>query len=282
MSNHMKISVSKHSCVLVFGLVLMAMHASLGQAASTDLATAPLANSSSSVVKPNMMFILDDSGSMNFNYMPDYIGRGSDQNNKCKTYIDPVFTWNTKTDCNGALDDGSTPTIGGDPPFYSYRFNGIYYNPAIRYLPPVSPCDPATNLPSMSAANTSNWTAVRTKGHDIDSSCNLSSSTTNLVSDYPESVYCSATNSSVTSNNCKRNGIDNAGTDFLGAYDYPNGTSNGDFRYPKTRNGSPHYYEITPREYCKTTALDDCSATIRWRVSTSGCGSGPIPTTRSA
>jgi type IV pilus assembly protein PilY1 len=258
MSNHMKTTLLKRASASLIGLLLMTIQVSIAQAASTDLATAPLANSSSSVVKPNMMFILDDSGSMNFNYMPDYIGRGTDQNRKCKTYID--LDGETRTDCNGAIDGGGTPTVGGDPPFYSYRFNGIYYNPGIRYLPPVSPCDPATNLPSMTAANTSNWTAVRTKGHDIDGSCNLDSSTTNLVSDYPESVYCSASNSSVTGNNCKRNGIDNASTDFLGAYDYPNGTSNGDFRWAKTRYGAPHYYEITPREYCKTTAMDDCQS----------------------
>jgi type IV pilus assembly protein PilY1 len=258
MSNHMKTTLLKRASASLIGLLLMTIQISIAQAASTDLATAPLANSSSSVVKPNMMFILDDSGSMNFNYMPDYIGRGTDQNRKCKTYID--LDGETRTDCNGAIDGGGTPTVGGDPPFYSYRFNGIYYNPGIRYLPPVSPCDPATNLPSMTAANTSNWTAVRTKGHDIDGSCNLDSSTTNLVSDYPESVYCSASNSSVTGNNCKRNGIDNASTDFLGAYDYPNGTSNGDFRWAKTRYGAPHYYEITPREYCKTTAMDDCQS----------------------
>ena len=33
-------------------------------AAETDLANAPLASSSTDVVKPNVMFILDDSGSM--------------------------------------------------------------------------------------------------------------------------------------------------------------------------------------------------------------------------
>lgn len=255
MSYHIKIAKPNYPCISTWGALMLVFNLSVGYAASTDLATAPLANSSSSVVKPNMMFILDDSGSMDFNFTPDYVGY-SNNDNKCKKYN--VNSFSTSTLCNGTTTGGLAPTVGGDPPVYSYRFNSSYYNPWIRYLPPVSPCDPATNLPSMTAANTSNWTAVRTKGHDIDGSCNLASSTANLVSDYPESVYCSASNSSVTGNNCKRNGIDNANINFLGAYDYPNGTSNGDFRWPKTRYGAPHYYEITPREYCTTAALNDC------------------------
>ena len=39
----------------------------------TDLATAPLETSSPALVKPNIMFILDDSGSMDNAYMPDFV-----------------------------------------------------------------------------------------------------------------------------------------------------------------------------------------------------------------
>ena len=42
------------------------------QAAQTDLASVPLA-SSSTTVKPNILFTLDDSGSMARSYMPDEI-----------------------------------------------------------------------------------------------------------------------------------------------------------------------------------------------------------------
>ena len=41
-----------------------------------DIADVPLANSSNSV-PPNLMYILDDSGSMSWNYMPDQIMRTS-------------------------------------------------------------------------------------------------------------------------------------------------------------------------------------------------------------
>ena len=40
-------------------------------AALTDIATAPMANTASSVVKPNLMFLLDGSGSMDWDFMPD-------------------------------------------------------------------------------------------------------------------------------------------------------------------------------------------------------------------
>lgn len=43
-------------------------------AAETDIANAPLSSSSTDVVKPNIMFILDDSGSMDNSYSPDDAG----------------------------------------------------------------------------------------------------------------------------------------------------------------------------------------------------------------
>jgi len=42
-------------------------------AAGTDIATSPLANRRSSDIKPNIMLVLDDSGSMQLDYMPDSV-----------------------------------------------------------------------------------------------------------------------------------------------------------------------------------------------------------------
>ena len=39
-------------------------------AASTDLASSPLETSTATLVKPNILFILDDSGSMSYPYLP--------------------------------------------------------------------------------------------------------------------------------------------------------------------------------------------------------------------
>jgi type IV pilus assembly protein PilY1 len=41
------------------------------QAGVTDIATAPLFTSTTTVVKPNVLFTLDDSGSMAWDFMPD-------------------------------------------------------------------------------------------------------------------------------------------------------------------------------------------------------------------
>src|SRR5436853_567989 len=80
-------------------------------AASVALATAPLATSTTSTVKPNVMFILDDSGSMDLKYLPDWAGD-----------TDPIYG----------------RAYNGDPIlFRNAGFNGVAYNPAVTYLPPT-------------------------------------------------------------------------------------------------------------------------------------------------
>ena len=58
---------------LAFGLV----SATGASAQVASIADQPLANSPSATVLPNLMYILDDSGSMNWNWMPDQIQRTS-------------------------------------------------------------------------------------------------------------------------------------------------------------------------------------------------------------
>lgn len=45
----------------------------LVRAETTDISTVPLGTSPVSAVLPNLMFILDDSGSMDWEYMPDQV-----------------------------------------------------------------------------------------------------------------------------------------------------------------------------------------------------------------
>ncbi|WP_411879004.1 pilus assembly protein [Polaromonas sp. YR568] len=54
-------------CILA---VLGVLALGAAHAASTDIGTAPLFTSSNNSVKPNIMFILDDSGSMGYDYLP--------------------------------------------------------------------------------------------------------------------------------------------------------------------------------------------------------------------
>ncbi len=96
--------MKKFSCHsrIVFALSLVIMAAS-GQAAVTDISPIPLATGTENVVKPNVMFILDDSGSMAWDYLPD-------------------------------VANFSTGKYGKK----ASQCNGMYYNPAITYQPPVN------------------------------------------------------------------------------------------------------------------------------------------------
>ncbi|MGE4243885.1 MAG: hypothetical protein AB7E83_25810, partial [Ramlibacter sp.] len=72
-------------------------------AAATDLANAPLFTSSASSIKPNIMFILDDSGSMARDYMPDVAN----------------------------FDDSKYGSRAA-------QCNGLAFNPNVVYTPPVN------------------------------------------------------------------------------------------------------------------------------------------------
>jgi type IV pilus assembly protein PilY1 len=80
------------------------------QAAVTDLTDEPIATQSSTSTAPNVMFILDDSGSMDWDYMP---GSG--------TAADPSLITNTS----------------GSYGYKSSQCNGLAYDPKQTYTPPV-------------------------------------------------------------------------------------------------------------------------------------------------
>jgi type IV pilus assembly protein PilY1 len=84
---------------VAFGAALMLAPAFV-TAAPVDLASVPLAQSANGDVRSNVMFILDDSGSMGHEYMPDSANTG----NLCEGY---------------------------------HGVNTIFYNPVVTYLPPL-------------------------------------------------------------------------------------------------------------------------------------------------
>ena len=78
-------------------------------AGSVALATAPLATSTTSTVKPNLLLMFDNSGSMDWDHMPD-----------------------------DSSDGGSAVSFTYG--YYGVRAsqcNQVYYDPTITYLPPV-------------------------------------------------------------------------------------------------------------------------------------------------
>lgn len=92
-----------HSLRFPMMLLALMLVGYAAHAAETDIANAPLASSSVDVVKPNVMFILDDSGSMDNEYAPD-------------------------------VANFSSTKFGAK----SSHCNGMYFNPTIVYSPPVN------------------------------------------------------------------------------------------------------------------------------------------------
>ena len=108
----------KTTTLLLAGLAaLLAMGTAIP--ASVTISTVPLATSSGANILPNLLFTLDASGSMGWDFLPDYVN----DNQKCMT--------------NSA---GGNTCSYGDPPWQtggSTGFNGVAYDPRVNYRPGV-------------------------------------------------------------------------------------------------------------------------------------------------
>ncbi len=138
-------------------------------ASETKLADLPLANATTVSILPNIYFILDDSGSMGWDYMPDYV---------------------TNSYCRG-IGSNLVSCEPGDPPYYASDFNRVYYNPMINYTPPI-------NADGSSKTSYTTWTSVPNDGYGIQSP-----GTINLTTKYPERVACKHTYDDTNGTNCK-------------------------------------------------------------------------------
>ena len=104
---------------------LLALACAHAGAQLTDIATTPLGTytpASSNAAKPNIFMVIDDSGSMAWNYMPD------------------------NADSQISYQQSNT------------NYNGIAYNPALVYTPPVKVDSNGnvTSYPSMNGSSTAN------------------------------------------------------------------------------------------------------------------------------
>ncbi len=98
----MKLQFNIKNYLFYLGLALSLSTSVPTNALAVTLASAPLAQSSSSSVQPNIMFVLDNSGSMSWTYLPDV-----------------------------------TDNFRGSYGYQSAQCNGVYYNPNITYTPPL-------------------------------------------------------------------------------------------------------------------------------------------------
>jgi len=230
--------------------------AAMSRAANTDLADKPLANSTTAVLLPNIMLDLDNSGSMLWNYMPDYVRMKS--GNNFETY------------CRNT--DGSMTAVcnDGDPPFAASAFNKIYYNPAVRYDWPLNHDGSrrADALKTPRTAYKSPWSGIPSDGYGRQrvektySQTNLGypcgpatacpklnpGDTINLASvggekaNFPDRVWCD------DDDNCVRA---LSGT----SYSFPNSK----YKNAKEISGVPYYYNVTVK-WCDANG-NNCQAT---------------------
>jgi type IV pilus assembly protein PilY1 len=211
------------------------------------IATDPLGTATTSI-KPNIMFILDNSGSMDFDYMPDWINDSHSPTSSTASCFD---SGDSSTSTTTDFDDAAGSIAGnpdacqvGDPPFMSPDLNTIYYNPAIQYSPALN--YDGTSRGSQDAANTSNWTSVRTDSYNVSNRDQLGNTTNfvDITNSYPDRVWCTSTADAAGGGNCRRNA----------SYDYPN------FQFPYGRTGTPgsikyvgsnpYYYRMQSAQYC--------------------------------
>ena len=212
--------------------VLLARSAAAG---ITDLASAPLATASTSSVLPNLLFVLDDSGSMDWDYLPD---------------------WVSGYYCRNSSGSWTALCSRADPPYRSSDFNTVYYNPAITYTPPL-------NADGSSKPNQTNWSAVDNDYYKIQST-----SVSNLLTGFPDTEWCTSTSYA----DCLRNGNyllpgTVGGKNYQTKHDTTASGSGkmatGTLTAPTTivRSWGPHYYTMLPGEYCDNINFRRCQAT---------------------
>jgi type IV pilus assembly protein PilY1 len=255
--------------------LLLVLPATMVVATPTDIANAPLVTAAPTQIRPNLMFILDDSGSMSWDYMPDWVNghEGTISGlHFCRASAATATgsgNWNGRCCRNGT--EGQTCLVGAgavnsgvyanrrpEPPFLSSDFNGSAYNPATTYLPPRDAN--GVPWPSQTAAHTSNWTNVRNDAFGVQSTHSI-----NLTTQFPDSEWCTDT----THTDCLRQGnyvlpgrVDGrnyhvfrpssaTGTGRIAVGDPFNATS-------LARTFGPHFFRIVPAEFCAGANLRDC------------------------
>jgi type IV pilus assembly protein PilY1 len=231
--------------------------------AVTDIASAPVITSAGNVtpIPPNLMFVLDDSGSMEWDYLPDWSNE-----NYCKRWNGAAWPSRDGSRCCRNQDSNSSrpcmyqnPSDGSyigyrdtggsarrmDVPMTSSDFNFAYYNPAIRYQPPKNA--DGTSRTSLTCANsggtvsgtdcTNGWQAVKLDAFGVQA---LTTGTINLRTQYPDVEWCT----DGTFGTCRKN------TNYF----YPTQL----FQTFRGVEGKPFYYNIVAGEYCSDDKLTTC------------------------
>ena len=212
------------------GLAVLAA-APLGALPATDISKIPLPTytvGSNVDIKPNILMVLDDSGSMDSDFLPDWASSGS------------------RADNYDSLPDYL---------FRNSSYNGMAYNPAITYLPPVTFNSDGTKnttaYPSQSGMTTAtgadtgsslpNWKAVKNDAYGVQAS-----GTTNLQAGMQ------------TRRSFDSGSTWTAWSDVSSCTPDSSGSSR---RECRSVTRGPYFYTTIPGEYCNSSALTGCTTT---------------------
>ncbi len=229
--------------LLVLGAACISLFGMQARATTADISSIPLGTRSATNVAPNLMFILDDSGSMASDFMPDNANDAI-----CKSCSGTSCSM-TGAACSSSTTNGSGLPVStwGEPPFFASQFNTIYYNPNLVYKPGVDYLNVSLGNQTPTAARNYPYTTTDTTTRD-------------LVTTYGDVYWCTINNPSAAdlanSAICQRNGV-NTANPF--AYSLTTGLPTTTFRNRVLANGSPHYYTVTPKEYCTDETLITCT-----------------------
>jgi type IV pilus assembly protein PilY1 len=197
-------------------LVAACMAAQPAFAAVIDISNVPLGSTAGSGFLPNLLFTLDNSGSMAWDFLPDY--------------VNPPFSGMTNNPCmtngDGLTSNGNTNCVAGDPPYSAggaFGSNGVAYDPNFSYLAGLdSNGQPHVNPPS----GTLTPTAVPNDAY-------LAGGTTDVTTSIPDRRYCNSRGV------CKRNGQDDTSGNLVsGTDDAGNALAAGQFPYRTTRSNA--------------------------------------------
>lgn len=220
-------------------------------------------------VKPNIMLTMDDSGSMEWEHLPDFVAYPASNLYHCRD----------SKHCGGATAaPGNGYTISQyHPPIRSSDYNDAYYNYTFVYSPGKKA--DGTSLPCQGSdtACVAPWTSLYSNGFAGYPGANTSS-LIDLTTGYPDTIWClkaspSTTEKATADGNgsvCRRNGFPYttwsgtvsglSGTTttptIAAGYNYPNnsatcsGSQRCKFTNPVTYNGAPYFYTISNVQYC--------------------------------
>lgn len=246
-------------------IVLSACIAMIAHGQVTPLADAPMTTSGNANVRPNIMLLLDDSSSLVYQYLPDSAKTAAlcDKAASSSSGATPTDRLNSVAEpcpqySGNMLKIGPEPAMQPRPPSYSPDVNLQYYNPEVRYLPPVKA--DSTSYPSMTGTSTTqggvlgatasspNWRAIPMDGYGVQDNTAFN------IEAWPLSYYCNQQNPAVCAADTTYNFPERAGSPTdLTAKRTPVVPNNNAATF-----GAPHYYRLGVSQYCQEEQLTNC------------------------